>query len=370
MFGTILTSIVTCLHLYVFWRASSIRLLTRWMSKRSIALTGVMMWGLFVVGRFYSHDSPGLLVATLEHLTMIWMATLFLCAVCLLVVDLFTGFGWLWSRHVAWLRALGLSAGLLLSVIALVQGLRPPLVNNYEVALKGLPKQLDGTVIVAVSDLHLGSLLGEKWLAALVAQIEAAQPDLIFLLGDIYEGHSDPAPSLHAVMAQLKAPLGVWAVLGNHEFHRGGESKVGVFSGNGFTLLRNSWAEVEPGLVLVGVDDLTRNRQNGSGSDKLRQALAGRPKGATILLSHSPLYDEVAASDGVGLMLSGHTHGGQIWPFNYLVQQRYPLLEGRYQTEEMTVVVSRGAGTWGPRMRLWAPGEIVRVTLRQSAGGG
>lgn len=368
MFGTILTSIVTFLHLYVFRRASSIPLLTRRMPKRHIALTGVVMWGLFVIGRFYGHDNPGLLAGTLEHLSMNWMATLFLCAVCLLVVDLFTGFGWLWSRQVACLRGLGLIVGLVLAIIALVQGMRPPVVNNYEVALKGLPKQLEGTVIVVVSDLHLGSRLDEKWLAVRLTQIEAAQPDLIFLLGDIYEGHSDPLPGLHAVLAQLKAPLGVWAVLGNHEFHRSGDSKAGVFPGNGFTVLRNSWAEVDPGLVLVGVDDLTRGQRNGNGREKLRQALAGRPKGPTILLSHSPLYDDVAAGDGVDLMLSGHTHGGQIWPFDYLVQQRYPLLEGRYQTDDMTVVVCRGTGTWGPRMRLWTPGEILRVTLRQPAG--
>ncbi len=363
MFGTILTIVVTALHLYVFWRAGSISPLRRRLPKRFLPLAGFLLWGMFLVGRTYGHDNPGLFAGGLEQLTMNWMAALFLCAVCFLAVDLATGFGWLWSRHVSTLRALALTAGLVFTVVALVQGLRPPVVDSYEVVLEGLPIALDGAVVVAVSDLHLGSRLDEKWLAARIAQIEAERPDLIFLLGDIYEGHGEPAPGLRAALARLNAPLGVWAVLGNHEFHRGGEQKTGAFTGNGFTVLRNTWAEVGEGLVLAGVDDLTNGRRNGNGRESLHQALAGRPQGAVILLSHSPLYVDETAAAGVGLMLSGHTHGGQIWPFDYFVRHRYPLLEGRYQQDGMTVIVCRGTGTWGPRMRLWAPGEIVRVTL-------
>ncbi len=300
---------------------------------------------------------------------MNWMATLFLCAVALLAVDLVTAFGWLWPSHVWWLRGLGLASGLVLAALAIVQGLRPPLVNSYEVILEGLPPQLEGTVIVAVSDLHLGSRLDERWLAKRIDQVEAERPDLIFLLGDIYEGHSEPAPGLRETLSRLHAPLGVWAVLGNHEFHRGGEPQAAAFSGNGFKVLRNSWAEAADGLVLAGVDDLTNGRRNGHGSIALHQALSGRPPRATILLSHSPLYADEASKAHVGLMLSGHTHGGQIWPFSYLVQQRYPLLAGRYQDGDMTVIVCRGTGTWGPRIRMWQPGEILRVTLHARGTG-
>ncbi len=363
MFGIVLTIVVTVLHLYVFWRAGTIAPLTHRTSKRYLALAGVLMWVLFMVGRFFGHDNQGVLAGALEHLTMCWMATLFLCTVCLLAVEVVTACGRFWPNHASLLRGLGLASGLMLAVVALVQGLRPPVVACYEVSLAGLPKELEGMVIVAVSDLHLGSRIDEKWLLSRIEQIEAERPDLIFLLGDIYEGHSEPAPGLSAALSRLRAPLGVWAVLGNHEFHGGGEPQAVTFSGNGFTVLRNAWAEVGKGLLLAGVDDLTNGQRNGHGSTALKQALAGRPPGATILLSHSPLYAEEAAKAGVGLMLSGHTHGGQIWPFSYLVQQRYPLLEGRYQTDGMGVIVCRGTGTWGPRMRLWSPGEIMRVTL-------
>ena len=364
MFGTILTTTVTLFQLYVFWRASSVSALTRWFRKRTIILAGVVMWGVFMAGRLYGHGNPGLLAGGLEHVSMNWMATLFLCALCLFTIDLVTGFGWLWRRHLATLRGAALVAGVALAAIAMIQGMRPPEVTEFSVALADLPPALDGTVIIAMSDLHLGSRLNEQWLAARIAQVAAEKPDLIVLLGDIYEGHGAPSPKLTAVMARLHAPLGVWAVLGNHEFHGGLASQAGAaLTDNGFAVLRNAWAEVEPGLVIAGVDDLTNGRRNGNGSKALHQALAGRPAGALILLSHSPLYGDVAAQQGVGVMLSGHTHGGQIWPFGYLVQQRYPLLEGLYQLDGMSAIVGRGTGTWGPRMRLWAPAEILRVTL-------
>jgi predicted MPP superfamily phosphohydrolase len=96
----------------------------------------------------------------------------------------------------------------------------------------------------------------------------------------------------------------------------------------------------------------------------METALANRPHGATILLSHTPWRAEEAAAAGVGLMLSGHTHNGQLWPFTYLVRTRYKLLGGRYPIGSMTAIVCRGTGGWGPRMRLWRPAEILRITLR------
>jgi len=230
------------------------------------------------------------------------------------------------------------------------------------VILPGLSDAMDGTVLVALSDLHLGSQLGERWLAARIAQVKAQQPDLVVLLGDIFEGHCPPEDQLIAIFKQLSAPYGVWAVSGNHEFY--GECKMSLFEEANFKLLSNVWTEVRPGFVLAGVDDLTTRRRSGQGGDPISQALVGRPPGATILLSHTPWQAERAAKAGAGLMLSGHTHGGQIWPFDYLVRRIYPLLEGRYEVDGMTVIVCRGTGTWGPRMRLWRPSEILRVTLR------
>jgi len=153
-------------------------------------------------------------------------------------------------------------------------------------------------------------------------------------------------------------------VLGNHEFHRRENSGNTWIEESGFHVLRNKWVEIKPGLVLAGVDDFTAGHRMDENVDYISKALNGRPEGAVILLSHTPWHTGMAANAGVDLMLCGHTHDGQIWPFGYLVKKRYPLLGGRYEVNGMTVIVCRGTGTWGPRMRLWRPGEILRIKLR------
>ena len=352
------------MHVYVFWRISSVPFLRRHVSRKFLIGTGVFFWAVFSFGRFFGHGGTGVLARTLELLGMEWMAVMFLSTVSLLAIDLVTGFGLLLPRLAPSLRGLALVAGGVLSLVAVVQGLRPPVVQEYEVRLPGLPHEVDGTVLVAMSDLHVGTLLGKQWLDARVAQVQAERPDIVVLLGDIFEGHGEPQEELLQVLHGLSAPLGVWAVLGNHEFHGRDMTGTPLMYIDGVRVLNNSWAEVRPGLILAGVDDLTANHRSGLGGDPVSEALKGRPMGATILLSHTPWQAEKAAAAGASLMLSGHTHGGQIWPFGYLVQRVYPLLEGRYYVDGMTVIVCKGTGTWGPRMRLWRPAEILRVKLR------
>jgi len=362
VFGTILISACTFMHIYVFWRAASVPFVNRHVPRKIFIGAGVILWAIFFFGRVVGHGGTGVLTGTLEFLGMSWMAVLFLTFIPLLGIDLSTLFGFFIPRLSPSLRGWALLVGVVLSVIALFQGLRPPVVQKYEVSLPRLPDAMDGTVLVALSDMHLGSQLGEHWLAARIAQVKAQRPDLVVLLGDIFEGHGPPEDQLIVALKQLSAPLGIWAVPGNHEFHGGGD--MSLFEEVSFKLLRNGWAEVRPGFFLAGVDDLTARRRNGQDGDPISQALVGRPPGSTILLSHTPWQAERAAKAGAGLMLSGHTHGGQIWPFDYLVHRFYPLLEGRYEVDGMTVIVCRGTGTWGPRMRLWRPSEILRVTLR------
>ena len=364
MFGTILLLAVTLMHVYVFWRLSSVPFLRRHVSRRFLVVTGVFFWAVFFFSRFFGHGGTGTLARTLELFGMNWMAVMFLTTVSLLVIDLVTGFGLLLPKLLPSLRGFAFIVSVVLSIVALFQGLRPPVVQEYEVRLSGLPHEMDGTVLVAMSDLHIGTLLGKKWLDARLAQVQTEHPDIVLLLGDIFEGHGEPQKELLQVLHGLSAPLGVWAVLGNHEFHGRDTTGTPLMNIDGVRVLNNSWAEVRPGLILAGVDDLTANHRSGSGGDPVSKALKGRPVGATILLSHTPWQAEKAAAAGASLMLSGHTHGGQIWPFGYMVQRVYPLLEGRYVVDGMTVIVCRGTGTWGPRMRLWRPAEILRVKLR------
>jgi uncharacterized protein len=367
MFGTILLTVVTLMHVYLLWRASSVPFLKRRVSKKLLIGTGFFLWSVFFLGRFIGHGNTGTLAVALEFLGMNWMAVVFLMTVSMLAVDIITGFGLLLRRTTPFLRGSALAVGAVLSVTALVQGLRPPVIQNYDVNLPGLSAEMDGTVIVAMSDLHVGTLISRQWLEARVAQVEAQKPDIVVFLGDIFEGHDRPTEEMIDLLRRLSPPLGVWAVLGNHEFQGRNNRGASLMNYDGIRALNNSWAEVRPSLVFAGVEDLTANHRSGHGGDPISKTLAGRPPGATILLSHTPWHADKIAADGVGLMLSAHTHGGQIWPFGYLVQRIYPLLGGRYEVDGMTVIVCRGTGTWGPRMRLWRPGEILRVTLHADA---
>jgi uncharacterized protein len=363
MFGSVLLFLVTVMHIYVFWRASSVPMVKGHLSGRLLAGLGVMLWLAFFLGHVVGHGGSGAVAGVLELVGMTWMVVLFLTGVSLFTIEIVTAFGILMPRLAPTLRGLALLTGAALSLVAQIQGLRPPEVCSYEVYIPGLPRVMDGKVLVAMSDLHLGSQYGKSWLEARVAQVQDQRPDLVVLLGDQFEGHSAPQKDLLPVLRGLSAPLGVWAVPGNHEFNESGKASLGLINDAGIHVLINRWNEIAPGLVLAGVEDLTAARRAGRNGDPIGQALAGRPRGAVILLSHTPWEYEKAAKAGVGLMLSGHTHGGQIWPYGYFLRLFYPLFEGRYQVSGMTVIVCRGTGTWGPRMRLWHTGEIVRATL-------
>ncbi len=364
MFGNILTAIGSLLHLYVFWRACSVPFLRRHIKPKMFAGIGLVLWVFFVVGRVVGHGESGAVANALELLSITWLASLFLVCVCLAATELITGFGFLFRKYAPVWRGWALIAGVVLSTFAMIQGLRPPTVQSYEIHVADLPPELDGTVLVAMSDLHLGSLLGEKWMDDRVKQVHALRPDMIVLLGDIFEGHGRPQDELLACLNRLSAPLGVWAVPGNHESYGARRGVPSLGQHESIQMLENRWVEIKRGLILAGVEDITVAKRSGREKGVVERALADRPQGTTILLSHTPWQTETASEQGVALMLCGHTHGGQIWPLGYLVHTRYPLMEGSYDVGEMTVLVCRGTGTWGPRMRLWRPGEIMRVTLR------
>jgi len=346
---------------------SSVPFIKRHIPLKYLLLTCLILWAVLFSGLFLGHDQNGIIAYALELFAMTWMAVLFLVFISLFTADLFTGFGFLFPNLSASIRGYALVAGALLSVTAFIQGYRSPVVESYEVNITDLPEELDGTVIAALSDLHVGSQLDDQWLASRVNQVNNQKPDIIVLIGDIIEGQSnDNEEAFATTLSRLSARMGVWAVLGNHEnFARGDGNSSSLFERAGIPVLRGTWKELKRGLIIAGVDPPRRRMDSPEREpDSVAPVLAGRPDGATILLSHFPVGTEEAAGHGVDLMLCGHTHGGQIWPFSYLVKTSYPLLAGKYEVSGMPVIVSRGAGTWGPRMRLWKPGEILRITLR------
>jgi predicted MPP superfamily phosphohydrolase len=367
VFHTILFAVWTLFHLYIFWRASSLPIARRHISRLHLFIITVALWTTYFLPGIFSDIGVSFLSQPFELFSMNWLGTTFLIFTCLLIVDLVTIFGFLLKRYLTFLRATAFIAGILLSIFALYQGYRAPVVRDYEIRLSKLPSQYDGLVLVAVSDLHVGTFLNEKWLEARVNQVNALQPDVVVLLGDIFEGDSqgERKISMMHLFQEISAPLGVWGVTGNHESHGGFDPTIQFLEESGVQMLRNRWIELEPGLVLAGIDDHHDHSQTPDTTGRIGRSLSGRPSScATIFLSHRPQRADEVAIAGVGLMLSGHTHGGQLWPFSYISGMVNPLLAGKYIINGMPVIVSRGTGTWGPRMRLWYPGEILRIVLR------
>jgi uncharacterized protein len=362
IFFAVVLSIWTVMNFYVFWRIASIPALER-IPRAGLVVIALLLWSSYVVGRLIAHRGLRSIAAPMEWVGSYWLGIIFLIFCSLLVVDIISGFGYLLPKLAPLLREYAVLAAMGLAIIALVQGASAPVITNYDVRLPGLPAAHNGLVVAVATDMHVGETIGADWLSGRVKQIQALRPDLIILAGDIVEGdggHGDLLP----VFRQLSAPLGIFAVTGNHEFYAGLEPAVRFLESAGVRVLRDRWIELAPGLLLAGVDDLTARRQYGSDNNFVQRSLAGRPNpAATIFVSHTPWRVEQARDAGAGLMLSGHTHGGQIWPFGYLVRRQYPFVVGKYDLGTMTLIVCRGSGTWGPRMRLWRRSEILRITL-------
>ena len=239
--------------------------------------------------------------------------------------------------------------------------LRGPRVKRVTVPLARLPRSAHGFRIAVVSDIHLGPVLGRGFAQRVVDTINSTQPDLIAVVGDLVDGSvEDLAPAV-APLAGLRARHGTYFVTGNHEYFSGAEPWVEHVREIGLRPLEN--ARVEMGAFdLAGVNDVTgENYGDGPDYDK---ALGDRDPGrAAVLLAHQPVMIHEAVKHGVDLQLSGHTHGGQLWPGNFIADAANPTLAGLERYGDTQLYVSRGAGAWGPPVRVGAPSDITVVQL-------
>lgn len=360
MFLLMLVLVGSLLHGYLFWHLAGFRVV-----RRHLALPAMLVWGGFAIGALYAHGAESVPAAVLEQVTVGWLVTLFLANVLLFGVDLITGFGWWAGKWRNGLRVVALLSALFFASTAMWIGHLPPQLSEHEVVLQGLPDKLDGKRVLFLSDLHLGSVQSVAWFEALVARKEALAPDMVVLGGDLFEGHGAIDDRVWPLLARLGAPLGLYAVTGNHEHHGNSEREIRISKAAGVIWLRNRLVRPVRGLLLGGVDDLSMHLRDEPDADSFGALLGQHEwREPLLLISHSPLQVERAAELGVDLMLSGHTHAGQVWPFGYLVRHFYPWFSGRYNLDGMTLLVSRGSGSWGVRMRLWQPTEMLLVTLR------
>jgi uncharacterized protein len=242
-----------------------------------------------------------------------------------------------------------------------------PAVNQLAVRLPGLPRALDGFTLVQVTDIHVGPLIQRRFMDAMVEQCNALKPDAVCITGDLVDGSVQALGPAVAALSNLRSRYGRYFVTGNHEYYSGDEEWAEALERMGITVLRNrhvSVGEPEASFDMVGVDDWGALRSGFPRKYDLDRALEGRdPERASVLLAHQPANWRVAAQKGIGLQLSGHTHGGQFFPFTLAVAAIWEHDAGHYEENGRHLYVSRGTGFWGPPVRVAAPPEIVQVTL-------
>jgi predicted MPP superfamily phosphohydrolase len=244
--------------------------------------------------------------------------------------------------------------------------LGPPDLLQVPVRLRRLDPAFRGFRIAVVSDIHLGPLAGRAHTERIVDTINAAEPDLVAIVGDLVDGTVEELGAAAAPLRDLSAPEGAFFVTGNHEyFVDDTASWLTELERLGVQPLRNENTAIRrggAGFDLVGINDITGARR-GDPPD-FDRALAGvdasRP---TVLLAHQPVLVSDAAARGVDLQLSGHTHGGQMWPFHYVVRMVQPSLAGLSTVDDTQLYVTRGAGFWGPPVRIGAPPDVTVLTL-------
>ncbi|MFI8891034.1 metallophosphoesterase [Streptomyces paradoxus] len=239
--------------------------------------------------------------------------------------------------------------------------LRGPKVKRVTVPLAKLPRAAHGYRIAVVSDVHLGPVLGRGFAQKVVDTINATQPDLIAVVGDLVDGSVKDLGPAAAPLAQLRARHGSYFVTGNHEYFSGAGQWVEEVRRLGITPLENARREM-PYFDLAGVNDVA-GEEEGQGPDFVK-ALGDRDTArACVLLAHQPVQIHDAVEHGVDLQLSGHTHGGQLWPGNLIAAGANPTLAGLERYGDTQLYVSRGAGAWGPPTRVGAPSDITLIEL-------
>jgi hypothetical protein len=237
-------------------------------------------------------------------------------------------------------------------------------VRRVRVPLDRLAPSGSGYVIVQITDLHVGPTIGRGFVSSVVREANALEPDMVVITGDLVDGSVAELGPLVAPLAELRARDGVFFVTGNHEYYSGADAWIAHLPSLGIRVLRNERVDIRGLFELAGVDDASARRMLPHHGQDVAKAAAGRdPARPLVLLAHQPKALPHALEAGVDLQLSGHVHGGQMVPFNWLVRLDQPVVSGLHLVDKTWIYVSMGTGYWGPPMRVGTASELTRIEL-------
>jgi uncharacterized protein len=383
LFLTIMITLTGSAHYYVWSRLVRDPGLPAPVS-RALSYALIFLFVTIPASLFLRRSAPGGLVSGLVWLAMIWLGLLLFLTLALGTADLVRGIwqvsrSWgdaeplLPERRQAVARLLAGAAALVagsLGLWSLRSGLGRVMIKRVEVPLSRLPATLSGTRIVQLTDVHVGPTIHRSFIETIVQQCNALTPDLVVITGDLVDGSVEELREHVAPLADLRAKYGVFFVTGNHEYYSGAVEWCTELERLGLRVLRNERVSIgteSASFDLAGVDDHSAKKFGDGHGEDLPKALRGRDlTRELVLLAHQPRTIIEAQDHGVGLQLSGHTHGGQLWPWTYLVRLQQPVVAGLARFGKSLIYVSRGTGYWGPPMRLGAPSEIAELTLRSA----
>ena len=379
LFFSIMLSIVGGVHYYIWARLIRDPELPA-LAYRTLTTLVVVLFVLVPVS-FFLRRSEASWTVPITWVASVWLGLLLLLFFTLAFGDFARGVYSLVSRFVeaepadparrtAIARILAIGVAVVagsLSALAVRSGLARVALREVEVRLKRLPRAANGMTIVQLTDIHVGPTIGRDFIEQIVERTNAAEADVIAITGDLVDGSVAELREHVAPLAKLRARYGVYFVTGNHEYYSGVDAWCAELERIGIRVLRNERVTIGDGdasFDLAGIDDHSASGFGGDHGADLPRAVAGRdPSRELVLLAHQPRAVFEAVRHGVGLQLSGHTHGGQIWPWNYFVRLQQPVVSGLRRFGETLVYVSNGTGYWGPPMRLAAPAEITRIRL-------
>jgi predicted MPP superfamily phosphohydrolase len=329
----------------------------------------------FPVGHLVDHYCRCQASNFLSVIGSFWLAPMLYFFLTLVLIDLFRVINHYFMIFPQFINTNPVTAGrvLFIGVFLLVsltlffgfKSARNVKITRIDITLKKLSREHNALNIVQISDMHLGTIIHKKRLIEIVDKANALDPDLVLITGDLVDESVDRLEDMVEPLSKIKSRLGVYAVTGNHEFYAGVDQAVRFMEQAGVRVLRNRYVTIDSILNLVGLDYITPEQQSARKDPPLESIMRDMDKSLpTILMYHAPVRLEKAEAAGIDLQLSGHTHKGQLFPFNFITNLVYTIDSGYARIGNMQIYVSNGVGTWGPPVRVGAPPEIVQIRLK------
>lgn len=372
IFFTIVFTLYFLINLYLFLKGYRVMPETGNFKKLYLIIF-ILLAATFITGKVLERNHSTIISDVMNIIGGFWLAFMLYGFLFFLLSDIFLPVlrisGIISADSIPLYRKWSYITVVTLSVLFIAGGFLNaviPVVREYNIKINKPAGDTKNFRIAAVSDIHLGSIIRKRSMKKLSEMLRDADPDIVFLLGDIVDGEIGPVlrDDLLSYFSCPECRNGVLAITGNHEFIGGSETTIPYIEKNGIRILKDEITEVEGGIQIIGRLDRDGARFTGSERKSLDSLMThvdtSRP---VILLDHQPLQINESARLGVDLQLSGHTHNGQMWPLNYIIRLVYDVSYGYAKRGSYNIIVSSGFGLWGPRVRSGSRSEVLVINL-------